>query len=50
MNIITEEQLEQLCIDWFVELGYDTKMVMILHQKVIILKEMILEKLFWKIA
>src|SRR6056300_616025 len=25
MNIITEEQLEQLCIDWFVELGYEYK-------------------------
>ena len=25
MNIITEEQLELLCIDWFVELGYEYK-------------------------
>ena len=25
MNIITEEHLEQLCIDWFVELGYEYK-------------------------
>ena len=25
MSLITEEQLEQLCIDWFVELGYEYK-------------------------
>ena len=25
MNLITEEQLELLCIDWFVELGYEHK-------------------------
>ena len=25
MSIITEEQLEMLCIDWFVELGYEYK-------------------------
>ena len=35
MSLITEEQLEQLCIDLFVELGYEYK-------------EMILEKLFLK--
>ena len=49
MSLITEEQVELQCIAWFKELGYEYKDGHdIAPEGVIMLKEMILEKLFLK--